>query len=82
MVAGHATPRWASLMSREARGDHLVLAAVDGLPVDDREGAVSARPGAMVWPCEAQASDTLDRLAIWLAEVSAEVSLAGNGTGL
>jgi hypothetical protein len=36
-----------------------------------------ARPSA---PDDVQAEGALDRLAIWLAEVSAEAALAGNGS--
>ncbi len=65
-------------MSRHARGDHLASRPGDSLPMRDREGAASSMAGAPVQAHEVQAYDTLDRLAIWLAAVSAEASLAGN----
>lgn len=66
-------------MSRDAWGDHLALTAVDALSMDDPEGAARATLSDPIEPSEARVSDTLDRLAVWLAEVSADAALAANG---
>lgn len=79
MAAGHASNRWVAIVSRNTRRSHLSSVPLEAPSPDDRDG--TATPGASGQPDHVEASDVLDRLATWLAEVSAEVSLAGNGSG-
>ena len=71
-------------MSDRSRGHERPTVIPDGpslaiVPTSPEGRLVDAAPDGA--DSSVTASDTLDRLAIWLAEISADVSLAGNGTG-
>jgi hypothetical protein len=71
-------------VSDRARGHERSTAIAGGpslaiLPTSREDRLVDAAPDGA--DSSVTASDTLDRLAVWLAEVSAEAALAGNGSG-